>query len=332
MDKQSVQWAWEVRDVLYELDEKTRLLFDEFAYNISEKENKKELFWNYFKAGQKGIPQYVRNFSEEAMKLYVSLLGENEMGSECCRLIKFIVEYDFEVDAATLKFIIREYENTLTLSQPEYEEGETIRIIDRIKRERRIYTIPDVTGLISFGIWLGSIKKRDGIKLSEVFEEFPDLKNIGERYQQYMRWCIPMASELADSPEEHNLVVEKFCKGSYMEYFLYEYIGSMEHELADIHKGSEDRVSNFLFSYFYYILTRLIYSGEEELIQKTNDMLTQVLLDVPVKFLRKLDESLKRKFAERSLSIPVYWGNIYTGLLEQNSNPVYKKIKELFRN
>lgn len=330
ISEKSIEWAEEAHSAIHELDVNTRLLFEEFIINLKEKSNKSDYFWNSFRDDQKDIPGYLKNYIAEIIKIYVSLLDEKDVSVESAKLIKFIIDREIILDKETLRNIIKDYENTLELVEPNEEELVLIQNIDRIKKEKYINTMPDICGLITFAMWISNPGGGRSLKLKDIFEDCPDFKRIDHRYFQYLVWCLPHIIEYAEVSDDHKLIMDQFCRADAEEEFFNLYIDIIKKRCEQNKSSGYSKVLNFLFSYYFYTLPKYVYMGEEHLIENMNQRIAELLEGDYVRNINDLDKDLTYEFQKRELSVPVMWKDIYIKSKENKRNPILKQVIKIF--
>lgn len=330
ISEKSSGWAEEAHSAIYEIDMNTRLLFEEFVFNLKEKPNKQEYFWSSFKYGQKDIPVYYKKYIAEAVKIYLSVLDKEYLPSESVKLIRFIIDSEIVLDKETLKYVIKEYENTLQLVEPSEEELELIQNIDRIKKEKYISTLPDVSGLITFAVWISNPGGSHRLRLKDIFEDCPDFKRIDNRYFQYLLWCLPHIVEYAEVSDDHKQIIDQFCKENVEEEFFNIYIEIIKKRCLQNKSSGYSKVLNFLLSYYYYTLPKYVYMGNEHLIQNMNEKIEELLEGDYIRNIKDLDKDLTYEFQKRDLSVPVMWKEIYTKSREKRGNPIFNQVRKMF--
>lgn len=328
--EKSPSWGEEVHSAIYETDINTKLLFQEFIFNLKGKPNKQEYFWSSFKYGQKDIPGYYKKYVAEAVKMYLSVLDEEYLPAESKKLIRFIFDKEIALDKETLKLVIKEYENTLQMVEPPEEEFMLIQKIDRIKKEKFITTLPDVSGLIVFAMWISNPGGSRRLSLKDILEDCPDFKRIGNRYFQYLEWCLPHIIEYAEVSDDHKQIIDLFCKDNEEEEFFNLYIGIIEKRCLQNKSSGYSKVLNFLLNYYYYILPKYVYMGEEHLIENMNEKIAELLEGDYIRNINDLDKDLTYEFQKRELSVPVMWKEIYTKSREKRGNPIFNQVRKIF--
>lgn len=330
ISEKTEDFADEAHGEIFEIDMNTRLIFEEFIFNLKDKPNKSEYFWSSFKYGQKDIPGHMKNYTGEAVKIYFSLLDEKDFPVESRKLIRFIVDKDITTDKETLRYIIKEYENTLQLIEPAEEELMLIQSIDRIKYEKNISTMPDVTGLILFAMNISNPGGGHRLKLNEILENYPDFKRIDSRYIQYLQWCLPHIIEYLEVSEDHKQIIDLFCIEGMEEEFFNFYIEIIEKRCQQNKSSGYSKVLNFLLSYYYYFLPKYVYMEEEHLIESMNEKISELLEGDYIRNINDLDKDLTYEFQKRELSVPIMWKEIYMKSREKRGNPLFNQVKRMF--
>ncbi len=330
ISEKSKEWADEAHSAIHESDVNTRLLLEEFIINIKEKSNKSDYFWSSFRYGQKDIPGYLKNYTSEAVKIYVSLLDEKDVPIESAKLIRFVVGRDIILDKETLRDIIKDYENTLELVKPNEEELILNQNIDRIKKDKYINTLPDICGLITFAMWVSNPGGGPSLKLKDIFEDCPDFKRIDHRYFQYLVWCLPHIIEYAEVSDDHRQIIDQFCRADVEEEFFNLYINIIKKRCNQNKSSGYSKVLNFLFCYYFYTLPKYVYIGEEHLIENMNQRISELLEGDYIRNINDLDKDLTYEFKKRELSVPVMWKDIYIKSKENRRNPLLKQVMKVF--
>lgn len=330
ISEKSPDFADEVHSAIYEIDINSKLLFEELIFNLKEKPNKPDYFWSSFKFGQKDIPEYLRNYTAEAIKVYLSLLNDEYLPVESKKLLRFIINKDISQDKETLRHIMKEYENTLQLVEPTEEEFELIREIDRIKKEKYITTLPDIAGLIAFATWVSNPGLGHRLILKDILEGCPDFKGIDNRYFQYLSWCLPHIIEYAEVSDDHKQIIDSFCKDGAEEEFFNLYIEIIEKRCIQNKSSGYSKVLNFLLSFYYYTLPQYVYMGEEHLIENMNQKIAELLEGDYIRNINDLDKDLTYEFQKRELSVPVMWKDLYSKSKEKRGNPIFNQVRKIF--
>jgi hypothetical protein len=330
ISEKTIDWADEAHSAIHEIDINTKLIFEEFIINLKESSNKPDYFWNRFRYGQKDTPGYLKNYTAEAVKIYISLLDEKDIPVESAKLIRFIVDKEIILDKETLRNIIKDYENTLELVEPNEEELVLIQNIDKIKKEKFINTLPDICGLITFAMWVSNPGGGHSLKLKDIFEDCPDFKRIDHRYFQYLIWCLPHIIEYSEVSDDHKQIIDQFCRADVEEEFFNLYIEIIKKRCDQNKSSGYSKVLNFLFSYYFYTLPKYAYMGETHLIENMNQRIAELLEGDYVRNINDLDKDLTYEFQKRELSVPVMWKDIYIKSKENRRNPILKQVMKIF--
>lgn len=330
ISEKSPEFSVDARDSIYEIDINTSLLFEEFIFNLRQSSNKPECFWSSFRYGQGEIPGYFKKYVSEAIKAYLPLLSGEHLPVECKKLIRFILDRDIEADKETLRYIIKEYENILKLTEPSEEEYGLIRDIDKIKNKMYISTTPDITGIITFAMWVSNPGMGHRLSLKEVLEECPDFRKMDNRYIEFLSWCIPHIIEYAEVSDDHKQIVDRFCREGDEEGFFSLYLDIIEKRCLQNKSSGYSKVLNFLLSYYYYILPGYVYMGEENLIENMNQKISELLEGEYIRNINDLDKDLTYEFQKRELSVPVMWKDVFTKSKEKRANPIFNQVRKLF--
>jgi hypothetical protein len=330
ISEKPLEWAEEAHNAIYEMDTNTRLLFEEFIINLKENSNKPDYFWNSFKYGKRDIPGYLKNHTAESIKIYLSLLDENDITVESKKLIRFIIDKDLILDKETLRSIIKEYEKTLELVEPNEEGLVLTQKIDKIKKENYIITLPDISGLITFAVWISNPGGSHNLKLKDILEDCPDFKRIDHRYFEYLKWCLPHIIEYAEVSDDHRQIIDLFCRADVEEEFFNLYMDIIKKRCEQNKSSGYSKVLSFLFSYYFYTLPKYVYIGEEHLIENMNQRISELLEGDYIRNINDLDKDLTYEFQKRELSVPIMWKDIYAKSKENRRNPLFKQVIKIF--
>lgn len=329
-ENKSERMSKDIRMMIYELDESTKLLLDEFLCNLRKTDVRTEYFWKEINFETGEIPVYYTRFLSEGIKVYLNLLNETEITTEGPRLIKFISEKNISVDRETLKNIIKSYENTLSLFKPTEEEMDIIQSIEFIKNDNRIETLPDVSGLIVYARDLCKPGREVVPKLKEIIENCPDLRWLDGKYYPYLSWFLLNVLDYTETLEDHKTIIDNFCRSGEEEQFFVLYTEIIKNRCMDNKSSGYVKVLNFLLCYYFYLLPKYIYTGDEHLLESINQRIEGLLDEEYIRNINDLNKDLTYEFQKRGLSVPVLWLETYRRAKEERGSSLLKSVLKVF--
>lgn len=194
-------WAVMVRIRIIEMGHDS-FIYDEFLFLLTLSENKMEFFWSYYDAIFSEISDYRDRYFTVAAENYIEYLKDRQFIGECSKILEHASEINND---ALLTRIVEGFEQGLPVSHPSQKLVEEILFISEIKRQRKVRTLPDMTGLIRLGMNIYECDK----PIVELFGSAPpDLEGmLGKRYKKYLKWILPKLLSIASSPEDHGRVL-----------------------------------------------------------------------------------------------------------------------------
>lgn len=184
------QWGIEARNTIFGMEAGEDFLMEEFKAGFSKADNKPDYFWNYYLNVFETMDDYKNSKLSDAVCLYLEQLsGEESYVDECVKILFKVLSQKMTLNNEALTKIVKEFENTLSLSNPGPDNENIIYRINEIKQEYNIVTSPDITKILEFGL---KITKGSSDEIISMFNEDDIQLDLlySEQYSEFINWVF----------------------------------------------------------------------------------------------------------------------------------------------
>lgn len=328
LDKQEEKVSTTIRREVYRLGG-GRLLAEEFVKRLENSINKVEFFKEYLAKVFHNIPDYYNKYFSEAAKAYLYSLDSEESYKEALSFIELIEENSVAFEVDTIKAVINAFEKGINLDNIDSIKDSMVKV-KKIKRRHGIETYCDITSLLSYIYNLDDDEEDIGIQdaienLNMYLQRLDD-----EKARKYLSLCIPKIIERVKSKEDHKIIAGYLFNGDDEGKFIENYILVIESLLSRNSETGYRVFMQFIVYYYFYLEVNCRLLGENEIIEKIENNLMNVISKKDREFLLELDRDIRKEFNENGYSLPVKWDQMFSKSMESKSfkNKLIKIFKK----
>ncbi len=307
-----------------------RLILEEYKIELIKSSDRIVYFENYCSKIFDAIPGYAEQFFSEAVNFYMMSLPNDNNYGESIKILKGYIDNEYTLSKDALKSLIEAFECGIDLLYFDDEQLEMLPDIKRIKRNMEINTIPDITGLADFEIWL----KKSGVShtIDDIYEASLDLGSLDtRRYKNYITFCIPLIIDRVETIEDNRKLFRIFASDDSDEEFLENYIKTIENVLAYDRDKGKHMLLQFGVFFFFYLEPRYRMLEDEELSLKIKDSMVNIISKQPKSFIKEFNTDIKREFEKNGLSTPLQWNEIYKEIMTSSKPNLIDRLSNIFK-
>ncbi len=289
-----------------------KFIYEEFKTLFTQSKDKVKFFSTYRNAIFAEQPKYKELYFSDMVKVYFDFPLAKRKADD----LLWLLEDVSLIDNALLTEIITEIEENTPFSLPG-RELKKIKRISELKKERKIKTEPDITGLILFAV-SADTQNED---VSRLLDSKPSLKRLDiDKYKAYLNLILPVLFQLEPAPEEHEQLLDflrsyKVARNSdidFIDYLARQYISVM------IRQKKYDTIISFLVYYLRDL------SKKANLYPPIQDSVVTMLAKQSTSYLKRLEGDLRNREKENTY--------VLTAHASKNCGKLFEEVKERKRN
>lgn len=306
-------------------------IYQEYLQLLRHSTKRREFFQVYFDQIFSRNLDFMEHYFSRAVNEYLELLPDREYFDACSAVIDAAGSIN---DNNVMKRVVEGFEKGVPMSEPDKKKSRELEkkltSLVEIKKERRIFTVPDITRLVLLGIRLEKAAAYAAqLKISSLIDNGTlSLEQLEKRrVNDYYKWCLPNVIRLVNSSNDHKILFQWFGSSKLDKLFALDYIAELKKVLKEEKESGTEPLTDFLKFYLSTLVKDRQYFAVRE---KLRESLVKILSKLSKSRFSAVRARINSTIAADEPAAARAWRDILQEVDEKNKKSFFNRMKRVF--